>query len=163
MTNEATEKPDPRACALARHILWLSYDNAPEPYVYDSGTNSFQHDGTGASVRFDAVVEALAAELYEDGEGLYGEGVSYDTCGGEFAVLTDDEADLAWDAALDSYLDDCVLPDLPGTLQHYFDRDAWKRDARHDGRGHCLSPYDGTEYEERDPDTGECFYIYRTS
>ncbi len=44
-------------------------------------------------------------------------------------VLTDAEADEAHDAALDAYLDDCVLPELPDIAQRYFDRDAWKRRA----------------------------------
>ena len=75
----------------------------------------------------------------------------------EYLVLTDSEADVAHDEALESYIDDCVLSEIPEYLQMYFDRDAWKRDARHDGRGHALSPYDGRENE-----SGE-FFIYRTN
>ena len=37
--------------------------------------------------------------------------------------------------------------------------DAWKRDARMDGRGHSLSSYDGHENEETVE--GTTFYIYR--
>lgn len=84
---------------------------------------------------------------------------------GEYLVLTDDEADRRWDESLDSYLDDCLLAEVPKgiaeTLARYFDRDAWKRDARHDGRGHSLSPYDGEEHEEKIG--GVCYYIYRTN
>ena len=65
----------------------------------------------------------------------------------EWLVLTDSEADAAWDESLDSYIDDCgMLDSMPELLRNYFDRGAWKRDARMDGRGHCLSSYDGSEY-----------------
>lgn len=79
----------------------------------------------------------------------------------EWRVLTEDEADAAFDEHLDSVLDDCILPDLDEALQCYFDRDAWKRDASFDGRGHHLNSYDGTEYEESV--NGETYYIYRTN
>jgi hypothetical protein len=32
-------------------------------------------------------------------------------------------------------------------MQIYFDDEAWKRDARVDGRSHVLSRYDGSELE----------------
>lgn len=79
----------------------------------------------------------------------------------EYRVLTDSEADEAWDAYLDSYIDDCILPELPGMARNYFDSEKWKRDAKFDGRGHCLSPYDGNE-EEVQID-GEWIYIYRVN
>ena len=71
------------------------------------------------------------------------------SCGrAEYAVGTDEEADEAWDQALDSYLDDCgVLDSMPENLRQYFDREAWKRDARFDGRGHALASYDGSEID----------------
>jgi hypothetical protein len=79
---------------------------------------------------------------------------------GEYRVLTDDEADTAWDESLESYIDDVLLPECGSeTLKRYFDREAWKRDARYDGRGHCLSSYDSEEHEERIE--GEYYYIYR--
>jgi antirestriction protein len=65
-------------------------------------------------------------------------------------VLTDDEADQRWEDSLDSYLDDCILPELPDMAQAYFDSEAWKRDARIDGRAHSISHYDGEEYEVGD-------------
>ena len=40
-------------------------------------------------------------------------------------------------------------------MEPYFDREAWKRDARMDGRGHCLGSYDGGEYEVGD------YLVYR--
>lgn len=80
---------------------------------------------------------------------------------GEYLVVTDSEADELWDAALESYIDECILPETSGPLAQYFDREAWKRDARHDGRGHALSPYDGDEHDVKVD--GETYYIYRGS
>jgi hypothetical protein len=100
---------------------------------------------------------ALAEELGEDPADITEE--SYDcygltvlSCGrAEYAVGTDEEADEAWDQSLDSYLDDCgVLDSMPENLRPYFDRDAWKRDARFDGRGHSLASYDGNEMDLSD-------------
>lgn len=79
---------------------------------------------------------------------------SYDDCifdaGGnrEYLVCTDEEADQKWDESLDSYLEQCIFPELPDNIVMYFDCDSWKRDARMmDGRGHSLSHYDGNEDE----------------
>jgi len=77
----------------------------------------------------------------------------------DYLVLTDDEADDAWEDALDSYLEDCIYPELSGNLKRYFDDDKWKQDARYDGRGHALSSYDGCENEENV--NGTIYYIYR--
>ncbi len=70
-----------------------------------------------------------------------------DTDSGEYAIGTDVECDDAWDESLDSYLEECVYPELPENMVNYFDDDAWKRDAMYDGRGHSLSSYDGDEVE----------------
>lgn len=94
---------------------------------------------------------------------VYGEGAGFEAAGSEWGVLTEDEADAAWDAALDSYLDDCVLPEVPENVRNYFDGEKWKRDARHDGRAHALGTYDGDEHEATDPVSGETFVIYRTN
>lgn len=81
-------------------------------------------------------------------------------CGNRsYLVVTDDEADKKWDEDLNNYLDECVLPDLPENMRHYFDEDAWKRDARVDGRAHSLNRYDGNELWEEV--NGETYYVYR--
>ena len=85
----------------------------------------------------------------------------------DYLVLTDEEADEKWEESLDSYIEDCIQPEIDkiaegqGNLQYYikFDEDMWKRDARMDGRGHSLSSYDGCENEETVVDI--TFYIYR--
>ena len=65
----------------------------------------------------------------------------------EFTVYTNEVADEAWNESLDSYIDDCILPEKPECYQNYFDSDDWKEDAKMDGRGHSLSGYNGEEYE----------------
>ena len=105
-------------------------------------------------------IKALAAHLECNPEELSEE--RYDHYGmpifslgsQEYSVGTDDEADTAWDGELDNYIEECIEPEmkkltLAGNLASYvtFDRDAWKRDARFDGRGHALSRYDGEEIE----------------
>ena len=95
-----------------------------------------------------------------EGEGYcYGEGVRLSYDGEGYDILSDSEADTAWDAALESYLEECVYPELPDNMVHYFDDEKWKRDAQHDGRGHSLSGYDGCEHEVKID--GEWFYLYR--
>jgi hypothetical protein len=109
-------------------------------------------------------IKALAAyfkvaedKINDEGGGDY----TIDSEPGEYRVLTDEEADAAWDEYLESYLDDCVLSELPELARNYFDAEKWKRDAQFDGRGHCLSPYDGNEHEIKIDD--EWIYIYRTN
>lgn len=83
---------------------------------------------------------------------------------GQYLVLTDDEADDAWDEELERYIDDCL--EIPESVKPYFDREQWKVDARGDGRGHALSSYDGcenrVEFNGLD-DMTAVFYIYRTN
>ena len=103
---------------------------------------------------------ALVAEM--GAEFIDAEPTSYDDCifeaaGGEYMVLTESERDARWDECLENYLDECV----EGGDGPYFNREAWKRDARFDGAGHALSHYDGSEYEYSG--FGEWFYIYRTN
>jgi hypothetical protein len=82
-----------------------------------------------------------------------------EVAGRDYLVLTEDEKEEVWEDRLESYLDDGCVEGADGP---YFDREAWKRDARMDGAGHCISSYDGAEEEV---DTGECgagwYYIYR--
>lgn len=79
----------------------------------------------------------------------------------DYLVLTDAEADDLWDEELDNYIEECILPDLPEYLKKYFNEEAWKSDAKYDGRGHGISHYDGKEYEEHVEYFDKIFYIYR--
>jgi hypothetical protein len=80
---------------------------------------------------------------------------NYTGQGKEFLVLTDGEADDLQDEYFENYIDDCL--DIPEKMVNYFDREAWKRDAKADGRGRSLSSYDGEENYQ-----GE-FFIYRVN
>ena len=75
----------------------------------------------------------------------------------EYLVVTDDEADALWEEDLDNYIDECILHELPEAYRNYFDCEAWKSDARYDGRAHSLARYDGNESEQ------DGFYIYQTN
>ena len=92
---------------------------------------------------------------------------TFEAEGGEYMVVTDEEADNLWEESLDNYLEDCIYPELTGNLINYFDDEAWKRDARYNGRGHSLSSYDGCEEEitltDKEGDEIETFYIYRVN
>jgi hypothetical protein len=113
-------------------------------------------------------LEALATYLGISAEDIsyryYGEDLTRaefkpDT-GGEYMVLTEKEANEAWEESLESYIDECIVPELPESMVGYFDFEVWKRDARMDGRGHSLSGYDGEEHEIFFGD-GEYLLAYR--
>lgn len=65
--------------------------------------------------------------------------------GVSYLAGTDEEMDDIWNDYLESYIDDCL--EIPKEMERYFDREAWKSDARMDGRGHSLNSYDGGEEE----------------
>jgi hypothetical protein len=127
----------------------LPDSDASGPFVTE--TEAVEDAGGG---HYEDHIFALADELGEDPADISEEkyecyGLKVLSCGrAEYAIGTDEEADEAWDQSLDSYLDDCgVLNSMPENLRRYFDREAWKSDARHNGRGHTLSSYDGEEME----------------
>jgi hypothetical protein len=109
---------------------------------------------------------ALANYLEEDADSIqvssYDENL-FEIGTREFLVVTDEEADELWEADLQNYLDECIYPELPKSMRFYFDDEAWKRDARYDGRGHSLNRYDGNEDEITiETEEGDyTFYIYR--
>ena len=83
--------------------------------------------------------------------------------GEDFLILTDDEADEAWEDSLESYIDEVILPEIPDSYRYYFDRESWKNDARLDGRALSIS-MDGDEryYNiEFDDGSSQDIYIYR--
>lgn len=77
----------------------------------------------------------------------------------DYLFGTDNEMDDEWEESLDNYLSECVYPDLKGSLSNYFDEDAWKSDAKLDGRAHSLNHYDGGE--ESIEVGGTWYYAYR--
>lgn len=74
------------------------------------------------------IIEALddAKELIDDGD---------------YLSLTDEEADDLEDERLESYIDECIIPEIPEAYQSYFDRASWKDDAHMDGRGRQARAY----------------------
>lgn len=106
---------------------------------------------------------ALAKHLEIDVSTVEEDGNEYSAEDGSarWMVLTDEEADEKWEESLDSYIEDCILSELPEAYRFYFDDEKWKRDAKHDGRGHSLAGYDGEENEETI--NGTTYYIYRTN
>lgn len=157
-STEYDEEREAEAEKLAGYYWWtccpgcIPDSDASGPFETEEEANE---DAGGGE--YEEHIIALAEELGEDPADITEE--SYDcygltvlSCGrAEYAVGTDEEADEAWDQSLDSYLDDCgVLDSMPENLRPYFDRDAWKRDARFDGRGHSLASYDGSEMDLSD-------------
>jgi hypothetical protein len=78
--------------------------------------------------------------------------------GEEYRVLDDDEKEAAWDDSLEDCLDECV----EGANGAYFDRAAWKKDARMDGAGHSLGCYNGEEGEFCIGDS-DWWFLYRVN
>lgn len=86
-------------------------------------------------------------------------GNNWEVQGESFLAGDDSDMDDEWDDNLEQYIDDCILPELPETAQRYFDKESWKNDAKHDGRGHSLNRYDGGEDEQNI--LGTIIYIYK--
>jgi hypothetical protein len=114
-------------------------------------TNYTEQDIINDSAFYDWCIQALD-QVEEIDNNCYDADMNYMVC-------TNEEADYKWEESLDSYLEECVYPELPDNMANYFDDEKWKRDARFDGRGHSLSSYDGNEYEE--VVNGKTYYIYR--
>jgi len=134
---------------------------SPDEFISEDYREHYENSFTDQ----DSADKGIAVAMEEDIDFLEVEQASWDdnlfmAGGREYNVYTDDEADDAWNESLDNYLDECVLPELPEQMQGYFDREAWKCDARHDGRGHSLSNYDGHERHQSTEYGGE-YYLYR--
>lgn len=102
--------------------------------------------------------DEITVSAYDDNTLEYGDE--------EYLIVDDETADDLWEQKLDYYLEELIYPELTGNLKHYFDDEAWKADARHDGRAYSLSSYDGNEdiecvYTEFGKET--YFFIYRVN
>ena len=139
---------DEKVIALAQH---LGLNLEPDfQFVDEEATEEEQEEQKAEAIKevtdeLDMIIENAWGEL-----DYYGE---------TYLVLTDSEADDIEDERLNQYIEECIMPEIPERLQNYFDEEAWKRDARMDGRGHIISTYDGCEYEETVE--GTTYYIYR--
>jgi hypothetical protein len=145
--NEVLNEYDEKIIALAQFLgLNLEIDFDAEDYETDEEKAK--------------AIEEVKEELRQELDVIVvGYNNTFDYYGEEYEVLTDDEADDRWEEELQMYIDECILPEIPEFCQRYFDEEAWKRDARFDGRGHSIARYDGCENEEEV--NGTWYYIYR--
>lgn len=127
------------------------------PYAEEGDPISQEHED--ALDLFDEPEKAIAVAMEEDVDvcDVDEKGEYYKAAGREYRVLTDDEADAAWDESLDNYIDDAL--EIPEWIEPYFDRERWKEDAQRDGRGHHLASYDGEEREQ--VVEGTRYFLYR--
>ena len=117
-----------------------------------------QHLGIeGDEGALDSLQDAFNSRI--DGPHWYGVSIVYG--GAEYAVMTEDEADAACDEAIENFINERALKELPEAYRPYFDREHFKRDALMDSRGYWLAHYDGIEKKEQVD--GKWFYIYRTN
>ena len=121
-------------------------------------------EGNGIEDKADVKRLALLVHRAEGGNVDCNIEVTYDDCSfkvgnEEYLVLDESEREQRWEDALESLLDDGCVEGADGP---YFDRAAWKRDARFDGAGRSLSGYNGAE-EEVDAAGSGYYYIYRTN
>lgn len=83
--------------------------------------------------------------------------------GEELRVLTDSEANEAWEEYIDNYIEECVLSELSVFIQEYFDYGKFKRDLKLDGRGRSLASYDSIEHCFYNSKVDETIHIYRVN
>jgi len=149
---------------LLEALETLVNNGLPESAVLPIVNDLFESDGLEDDDDVKVLALLACRAEWESDVDFNIEECSYDDCqfevaGNTYMVLDEDEKEQRWDDQLESFLDECV----EGADGPYFDRDAWKRDARFDGAGHCLSPYDGSENEVNTGNTGEGWYfIFRT-
>ena len=162
LKQEVLSEYDERVIALAQHLgLDIDFDES----VYELNPDNLDVEFTQEEIEenekekqegLDEAINNFKNELdnivedYDNRFSYYNE---------EYLVLTDEKADEEEDRQLDNYLEECIYPELPENIRYYFDDEKWKRDAKMDGRGHNISTYDGTEYEETVE--GTTYYIYR--
>lgn len=145
-------------CSLSRE--YTAKQCAKDQGMHDDALAALNAELAHACRACDDQQFALAAHLGCLPTEVDSDGDRYSVGRAEYLVLTDSEADDVADEQLDSYIDDCILPECPPVVAQYFDRALWKRDALLEhGRGHTLAGYDGAEGCETVD--GTYYYIYR--
>ena len=148
LKQEVLSEYDEKVIALAQHLglnLEPDFSNVDEETTEEEQEEQRAEAIKEVTDELDSIVETFPNNFR-----YYNE---------DYLVLTDEEADEEEDERLNNYLEELVYSEIPEHLREYFDEEAWKRDARMDGRGHTLSSYDGCEYEETVE--GTTYYIYR--
>ncbi len=131
------------------------FENSDLTHQYEDVLECFStvHEAIALAKCLDIDLENVSDEGC--GHGYSAEGCEYICCGEEDALEMAEES-------LSSYVDECILPEVPENYRDYFDTDKFIRDCiRDDGLGHVLASYDGCENTENYSDN--TFYIYRTS
>lgn len=117
------------------------------------------------TVKYDDRVRALAQHLGVKPGQVEEDGLEELSVNGgreTYVVMTDKEADDAYERALENYVEDVIMPEIPEAYQMYFDDRRWKDDAYVNGsRGEELNRYDGVEHMETVD--GVDYYIYQTN
>lgn len=121
-----------------------------------------------AHTDYDDKIRALAAHFGADPSTVTEVGCDEYTVESEpgtYRVMTDAEKAEAINEALESYLEDHILPQIPEHLQCYFDYDAWKRDVGCSGEEDAMiAPHDGNVHEVYTPELEERWhYVVRVS
>lgn len=111
----------------------------------------------------DATLCAALVKMFDltinDLEDVEIDGTRVTVQGIDYLAGDDEQMDAEWDEYLENYIDECILPEVNENYRKYFDNEAWKDDAKGDGRAHSLNSYDGTEEEAKINDT--YYFAYR--
>lgn len=67
-------------------------------------------------------IEALVNFLQIDSSDIIKKSGCYMADGGEYIVLENDEADESYKEYIESYIEECVLPEIPEYYRQYFDK-----------------------------------------
>lgn len=78
----------------------------------------------------------------------------------EYKVMTDDEAEDAFDEYLEQFLAEIVYPEIPECYHIYFDEKSWKEDEKVNQSRGRLAWSDDNEHEKYV--NKSWYYIYRT-
>ena len=139
-------------------LVWFTTGTGDDVKIWEGTEEGMRENYADAFVENEGWDGELSFEEWLEDNGTEVDVEEYDEYG-DWKVYTESEADDAWEESLDQYVEECILPDLPVNMRYYFDTEKWKDDARMDGRGHCLSGYDGCEQEQEV--NGTTYYLYR--
>jgi hypothetical protein len=139
-------------------LVWFTTGTEDDVKIWEGTEEGMKENYADAFVENEGWDGELSFEEWLEDNGTKVDVEEYDEYG-DWLVYTDSEADDAWEESLDQYVEECILPELPASMRYYFDTEKWKDDARMDGRGHCLSGYNG--HEEEQQVNGTTYYLYR--
>ena len=124
--------------------ICMYIENEEQTYIQNLNTHEEEKIDNPRILALMEHLEITVSEAIEDIKNIHSFTYSYGNK--EFLILTEKEANILWEENLDNYLEEIVLEELPKRYREYFNETLWKQDAKMDGRGHCLSSYDGREH-----------------